>query len=255
LISTSQLALIALAGVATGAVNALAGGGTLISFPVLLAAGIPPLTANVTNTIALCPGYLGAALAQRRELQDQARRLYALLPIAVACSLGGAVLLLHTGEHAFGRAVPWLILGACALLAAQRRLRAWLEARESRSSGTAQWPLALPLIGAANVYGGYFGAGASVIVLAALGLSYTDTLPRLNALKQALSLSTNCAAALLFAASGPVNWRVVPVLAAGALVGGSWGGQLSRRLSPRLLRSVVILLGVTAAGIYLWRAD
>ncbi len=92
-------------------------------------------------------------------------------------------------------------------------------------------------------------------MLAALGLSYTDTLPRLNALKQALSLSTNCAAALLFAAGGPVNWRVVPVLAAGALVGGTWGGQLSRRLSPRLLRSVVILLGLTVAAIYLWRAD
>jgi uncharacterized membrane protein YfcA len=255
LISTSQLALIALAGVVTGAVNALAGGGTLISFPVLLAAGIPPVTANVTNTIALCPGYLGAAFAQRRDLHDQAGRLYALLPIAVACSLGGAMLLLNTGERAFGRAVPWLILGACVLLGAQQPLRTWLEARESRGSGAAHMPLALPLIGAANLYGGYFGAGASVIVLAALGLSYTDTLPRLNALKQALSLTTNCAAALLFAASGPVNWHVVPVLAAGALVGGAWGGRLSRRLSPRLLRNVVVLLGLIVAAIYLWRSD
>jgi uncharacterized membrane protein YfcA len=255
LISASQLALIALAGVATGAVNALAGGGTLISFPVLLAAGIPPVTANVTNTIALCPGYLGAVFAQRRELHDQARRLYTLLPVAVACSLGGALLLLHTAERAFGRAVPWLILGACVLLAAQQRLRAWLEARESQDAGAVHLPLALPLIGAANVYGGYFGAGASVIVLAALGLSYTDTLPRLNALKQALSLTTNCAAALLFAASGPVNWSVVPVLAAGALIGGAWGGRLSRRLSPRVLRNVVVLLGLIVAATYLWRAD
>ena len=256
MISAAQLALLALAGVATGAVNALAGGGTLISFPALLALGIPPLTANVTNTIALCPGYLGAVLTQRGELRDQARRLYTLLPVAVACSLGGALLLLHTGERVFGRAVPWLILGACVLLSAQQRLRAWLETREfSRTGAGVHLPLALPLVAAANVYGGYFGAGASVIVLAALGLSYTDTLPRLNALKQALSLATNCAAALLFAASGPVNWRVVPVLAVGALIGGAWGGELSRRLSPRLLRNVVVLLGLVVAAIYLWRAD
>jgi len=251
-LSLSQLALIALAGLATGAVNALAGGGSLISFPVLLAMGVPPLTANVTNTIGLCPGYLGAALAQRRDLRQQGARLYVLLPVAVACSVGGALLLLHTGERAFGHAVPWLILGACVLLSVQQRLRGWLERREAAGAGVSL-ALALPLVGAANVYGGYFGAGASVIVLAALGLSYTDTLPRLNALKQALSLATNCAAALLFAASGPVNWRVVPVLAIGALIGGAWGGRVGRRLSPQLLRTVVVLLGVAAAAIYLWR--
>lgn len=252
--SLSQLALVALAGLGTGAVNALAGGGSLISFPVLLAMGVPPLSANVTNTIGLCPGYLGATLAQRHDLRGQAARLLVLLPLAVACSVGGALLLLHTGEHVFDRAVPWLILGACMLLSAQQPLRTWLERRESRGAGAGvHVPLALPLIGAANVYGGYFGAGASVIVLAALGLSYTDTLPRLNALKQALSLATNCAAALLFAVNGPVNWRVVPVLAAGALVGGAWGGRLGRRLSPQLLRSVVVLLGLIVAAIYLWR--
>ena len=250
--SPSQLALIALAGFGTGAVNALAGGGSLISFPVLLAMGVPPLAANVTNTIGLCPGYLGATHAQRRDLRGQVARLLVLLPVAVACSVGGALLLLHTGEHAFGRAVPWLILGACVLLSAQQPLRGWLERREAAGAGVSV-PLALPLVGAANVYGGYFGAGASVIVLAALGLSYTDTLPRLNALKQALSLVTNCAAALLFAASGPVDWHIVPALAAGALVGGAWGGRLGRRLSPRLLRGVVVLLGLIAAAIYLWR--
>jgi uncharacterized membrane protein YfcA len=251
-LSPSQLALIALAGFGTGAVNALAGGGSLISFPVLLAMGVPPLAANVTNTIGLCPGYLGATHAQRRDLRGQVARLLVLLPVAVACSVGGALLLLHTGEHAFGRAVPWLILGACVLLSAQQPLRGWLERREAAGAGVSV-PLALPLVGAANVYGGYFGAGASVIVLAALGLSYTDTLPRLNALKQALSLVTNCAAALLFAASGPVDWHIVPALAAGALVGGAWGGRLGRRLSPRLLRGVVVLLGLIAAAIYLWR--
>jgi uncharacterized membrane protein YfcA len=251
-LSLSQLALIALAGLATGAVNALAGGGSLISFPVLLAMGVPPLTANVTNTIGLCPGYLGATHAQRQDLRGQGARLLVLLPVAVACSVGGALLLLHTREQAFGRAVPWLILGACVLLSAQQPLRGWLERREAAGAGVSV-PLALPLVGAANVYGGYFGAGASVIVLAALGLSYTDTLPRLNALKQALSLVTNCAAALLFAASGPVDWHIVPVLAAGALIGGAWGGRLGRRLSPRLLRGVVVLLGLIVAAIYLWR--
>jgi uncharacterized membrane protein YfcA len=261
-VSVAQLALISLAGLAAGAVNALAGGGTLISFPLLLAVGLPPIAANVTNTIALCPGYLGAAFAQRGDLRGQGRRAYALLPIAILGGYSGALLLLRTGERAFGRAVPWLILGACVLLSAQARLRAWLAAREAlaasgRSGASSEvgragvlTPLALPLVGAAAVYGGYFGAGMSVIVLAALGLTFTDTLPRLNAIKQALALATNCAAALLFAASGPVNWHVVPVLAAGALVGGTWGGTLSRRMSPRLLRYVVVLLGMIVATLY-----
>ena len=233
-----QLALIALAGFAAGAVNALAGGGTLISFPVLLAAGLPAIAANVTSTIALCPGYLGATLAQRADLHGQRTRLYVLLPLSLVGGLLGSALLLHTGEQKFTRTVPWLLLGACALLASQERLRDALAARSSSSAadppgGVPPAPLwLLPLVAVGAVYGGFFGAGMSVVFLAILGLALNDTLPRLNALKQALALATNCAAAAWLAMRGAVNWRLVAVLALSALLGGVWGGRLAGRLSP-----------------------
>jgi uncharacterized protein len=252
---TAQLPLLALAGFAAGAVNALAGGGTLISFPALLALGIPPVAANITSTVALCPGYLGAALAQRRELRGQQSRLWPLLLLAAAGGLLGAWLLLRTAEHAFTAAVPWLILLACLLLALQEQVRAALLARAA-ARGEAwvapRWPWLL--IGAGAVYGGYFGAGMSVVLLAALGIAYADPLPRLNALKQYLALAANLSAALWLAWRAPLNWRAVAVLAASAALGGACGGQLAGRMSPRVLRHAVILLGVVIALVYLWRA-
>lgn len=253
--SLLQLALTALAGFAAGAVNALAGGGTLISFPVLMAMGIPAVTANATNTVALCPGYLGAVLAQRGDFQGQRSRLKLLLPIAVGGGLLGGVLLLRTGEHAFSELVPWLILLACMLLAAQERLRAVLVARGAANARLGSTPLwLLPLVAVTAVYSGYFGAGVGVMVLAVLGLALPDTLPRLNALKQALALSANGAAAIWFAVSTPVNWRAAAVLAASALLGGACGGRLARQLSPTLLRRAVVLLGIAIAVSYLMRA-
>ena len=255
-----QLLLIGLAGFAAGAVNALAGGGTLISFPVLLAAGLPAVTANVTSTIALCPGYLGATLAQRGDLRGQRARLWSLLPVAAGGGLLGAVLLLHTGDKAFAGAVPWLILLACALLAAQERVRARFAARRTGGAvtgapagGSAASLWLLPLVGIAATYGGYFGAGMSVVVLAALGLAFDDALPRLNALKQAVALATNAAAAIWLGISSPVDGRVVAVLAAGALLGGAWGGRLAGSLSPVLLRRTIVLLGIAVAVLYLLR--
>ena len=246
----TQYALLALAGFAAGAVNALAGGGTLISFPVLMALGVPAISANLSNTIALCPGYLGATLAQRAELRGQGARFRALLPVALAGGLGGAWLLLHTGERAFTAAVPWLILLACALLAVQDRVRNALAAR-GPSGATTFW--LLPLLGLAAVYGGYFGAGMGVMLLAVLGLMYTDTLPRINALKQAVSLAANLAAAVLLALSAPVNGRLIAVLSLSALLGGAAGGRLARRLSAPLLRGTMVLLGVAIAAVYLLR--
>ena len=255
----AQLALIAIAGFLAGAVNALAGGGTLISFPALLAAGLPAIAANITSTIALCPGYLGATLAQRADLCGQRARLYQLLPLCVAGGLLGSALLLHTDERRFAQAVPWLLLLACALLAAQERLRAALTTRsrgvETDHPGAHPAPSwLLPLVVAGAVYGGYFGAGMSVILLAVLGLALTDTLPRLNALKQAMALATNGAAALWLGVRATVDWRVVGVLAVSALLGGVWGGRLARRLSPLWLRRIVVLLGIAVAVVYLWRA-
>jgi len=257
--SLAQLALIALAGFAAGAVNALAGGGTLISFPVLVAVGFPAVAANVTSTIALCPGFLGATFAQRADLRGQRARLLVLLPLSLLGGLLGAALLLRTGERKFTQVVPWLLLAACLLLALQERLRDALSARRGLSldapAGVRSEPLwMLPLVVVVTTYGGFFGAGMSVIILALLGVALTDPLPRLNALKQAIALATNTAAALWLALRAPVNWRVASVLAVSALLGGVCGGRLAGSLSPLWLRRTVVLLGTAVAALYLWRA-
>ena len=248
-----QYLLIALAAVAAGAINALAGGGTLITFPALTAMGIPAVAANVTNTVALLPGYLGATFAQKEEVMSQRQRLWLLLPAALGGLVGG-LLLLRTDEKLFRQLVPYLILLASLLLAVQEPLRRWLL---RRAGGDGQRPLseawaALPVFLAA-VYGGYFGAGLSVIVLAVLALVIDDTLTRLNGLKQIVGFVTNLTAALFFVFSGRVIWSVAAVMAVGALVGGALGGRLAGRIQPVTLRRVVVVIGVTVAIIYFVR--
>ena len=250
-----ELALVGLAAVAAGVVNALAGGGTLITYPALTAVGIPPVAANVTNTVALCPGYLGGTLAQRGDLRGQRGRLRLFLPAGVVGGLTGGLLLLGTGERVFRALVPFLILLASGLLAAQEPLRAWIVRRAVRAGapGTASERWALLPAGLAAVYGGYFGAGLSVIVLAVLGLALDDSLTRLNALKQAISLAVNVAAAVLFVFSGKVVWTAALVMAAGALAGGALGGRLAGRVRPATLRWTVVGIGVVVGAIYLLR--
>jgi uncharacterized protein len=249
MVSGIEFVLIGLAAMAAGLVNALAGGGTLITFPMLTAVGVPAIAANVTNTVALCPGYLGATLAQAKDLRGQRRRLWLVVPAGVIGGVLGGLLLLHTGERIFRALVPFLILLASGLLAVQGPVRAWLMRRNARAAAPAAAWVALP-VGAAAVYGGYFGAGVSVIVLAVLGLLLDDTLTRLNALKQVISLSTNVAAAIFFVFSGRVVWPAALVMAAGALIGGSLGGRLAGRLHPTALRWTVVGIGVAVALIY-----
>lgn len=246
--------LIALAAVGAGLVNALAGGGTLITFPVLTAVGVPAVAANVTNTVALCPGYLGATMAQVKDLRGQKRRLWLCLPAGIAGGVIGGILLLNTGEKLFRDLVPFLILLASCLLAVQDPLRKWLLKRAAKSGaqGSAENWVWLP-VGLAAIYGGYFGAGLSVIVLAVLGLMLEDNLTRLNALKQAISFSVNTAAALLFVFSGKVVWSAVLVMAVGALIGGALGGKLAGRIKPTTLRYIVVAIGFTVAIIYFVR--
>lgn len=250
----TQLVIIALAGLAGGAVNALAGGGTLITFPVLTAVGIPPVAASVTNTVALSPGYLGATLAQARDLRGQVARLRGLVPAAVLGGLAGGALLLNTSDRLFSELVPFLILMAAALLAVQERLRAWLlrrAAQAGRSGVHEAW--VVPPVFLASIYGGYFGAGLSVIVLAVLGLVLDDSLTRLNALKQAVAFSVNIAAAIFFVFSGQVMWLAAGCMAAGALAGGALGGRLAGRVKPLTLRRIVVSVGFIVGVIYLLR--
>jgi uncharacterized membrane protein YfcA len=178
-----EFVLVGLGAIAAGAVNALAGGGTLITFPLLTFLGVPAVAANITNTVALCPGYFGGTIAQWNDLQGQKHRLWLIVPAGIVGGVIGGFLLLQTGERLFRELVPYLILLASLLLAIQDPVRRWLVRRmkEGQSGGLEKltW---LP-VGLASVYGGYFGAGLSVIVLSALGLTIEDSLTRLNALK------------------------------------------------------------------------
>ena len=245
---------VALAALAAGAVNALAGGGTLITFPTLTFLGIPAVAANVTNTVALCPGYFGGTLAQLNDLRGQNVRLWIVVPASIVGGVIGGFLLLQTGEKLFRQLVPFLILLASILLAIQGPVRAWLVRRlGEHQSGTGMEKFAWLPVGLASVYGGYFGAGLSVIVLSALGLTLEDTLTRLNALKQAVAFSVNVAAAIFFLFSGQVVWSAAIVMAIGALIGGVLGGRLAGRISPSTLRWTVVTIGVVISIIYFIR--
>lgn len=247
----ASMALVGGAAFAAGIVNAIAGGGSLITFPALVAVGLSPVTASLTNTVALCPGYLGATLAQRRDLVGQRGRMVRVLPGAALGGVAGAVLLLHTEDRAFDFAVPFLILFAAALLAVQDPLRRWLLARTT--SGRAERWAALP-VAAAAVYGGYFGAGMGVMVLAALAAVLADSLTRVNALKQSVSLVTNVAAAVVFLGSGRVDWPVAGVMFACSLAGGAVGGMIASKIPARVLRWTVITLAVVVATVYFLRS-
>jgi len=243
-----------LAAIAAGAVNALAGGGTLITFPMLTFLGVPAVAANVTNTVALCPGYFGGTLAQWKDLRDQKHRLWIVVPASIVGGVLGGVLLLQTGERLFRELVPYLILLASVLLAIQDPVRAWLVRRlGEQHSGARMEKLAWLPVGLASIYGGYFGAGLSVIVLSALGLTLEDTLTRLNALKQAVAFSVNVAAAIFFLFSGPVDGSAALVMAVGALIGGTLGGRLAGRIQPSTLRWTVVTIGVLISIIYFVR--
>ncbi len=248
-----KLILVALAAFAVGMVNALAGGGTLITFPVLTLLGVPPVTANVTNTVALCPGYLGATLAQKELLGEQKRRLWCFLPAGAIGGLAGALLLLLTGERLFTEIIPWLILLASLLLAIGEPMKKWLakshnNGKNKKSNLLTSLPVAL-----ASVYGGYFGAGLSVIILAVLGISHNDSLTKLNALKQAIAFAANVAAAVVFLLSGQVIWLTAAIMAVAALLGGAAGGKLAGKLNPIVLRWVVVIIGVGVSIYYFFK--
>jgi len=244
-----ELALAGLAALVAGIVNALAGGGTLISFPMLLALGVPPISANVTNTVALVPGYLGGTVAQRADLDRQGRRLRVLMPAAALGGLAGAALLLLTPESVFEVLVPILILAAVGVLALGDAVKRRVAERISRAVDGAPEHLLGPAIGvfAAAIYGGYFGGGLGIIVLAVLGVILVDSLTRLNALKQATSLVVNAVAAGVFVVFGDVVWSAAGVMLVCAVVGGYLGGTLAGRVPARVLQRIVLVIGVAVA--------
>lgn len=230
-----------------GAVNAVAGGGSLISFPALLAAGYPSITANVTNTVAIWPGTVGGSLAYRPELRGQRSRIVVLGVTSVIGALLGSAILLSSSQSLFDEIVPFLILFACALLALQPRIARWVQRHRSADSSS-DHPRAL--IGAqlvAAIYGAYFGAGLGIMMLASLGIFLPDALQRLNALKGLLALIINGIAVLLFAAFGPVAWPAALLMAVTSWAGGFLGVRVARRLSGSTLRAIVLVFGVIVA--------
>ncbi len=243
-VDAATIALLTGAGFGAGVVNGVAGGGSLISFPALLAAGYPSVTANVTNSIAVLPGYLGGSLAYRRELAGQRERIRALGVTSAVGAAAGAALLLSTPASLFDAIVPWLIIAACALLALQPRAAAIAQRhRDGRGSKVALHAALL----LATIYGGYFGAGLGIMLLALLGVLLPDGLQRLNALKGVLSLIVAIVAAIGFALFGPIAWDAALVIGAASLVGGATGVRVARRLPAALLRGVVVTFGVVVA--------
>ena len=247
----AQYIFIGVAGLLAGGVNALAGGGTLISFPALMAMGLPAVSANITNTVALCPGYFGAALTQMKEIASQKRRVLLYVPEAILGGLAGGYLLAHTSDSNLRLLIPNLILLATVLLAAGEPIRNWLNKINAKGEIWRGWEIiTLPAVALAAVYGGYFGAGLSVIYLAVLGLFLSDSLPRLNALKQMLALATNLAAAVFFMFSGKVNWGDALVMAVGALIGGAIAGRFAGKINPVILRWIVVAIGLLVSIYY-----
>jgi uncharacterized membrane protein YfcA len=252
------------AGVAAGMVNSVAGGGTLLSFPVLLWLGRDPIAANVANTVALWPGSLASAYAFRRELRAAPRLLALLLPPSVVGALGGAWLLLQTPARWFGVIVPVLILVATALIALKRPLLAAfaalgaLRARPATEAAPAPAPSGrnVALVAgqlAVGIYGGYFGAAMGIVMIATLGLFGVGDIHQRNALKNALSAAINAVAAAFFALRAPVNWVDAAVLGAGAVAGGYLGGSLGRRLNQRAAEGLVVVIGFAAAVVQILR--
>ncbi|MFN2538246.1 MAG: sulfite exporter TauE/SafE family protein [Mycobacteriales bacterium] len=237
--------LVVAAGFVGGGVNALAGGGTLLTYPALLAAGLPPVLANTTSSVGLLAGYAGGSFAYRRELEGQRARATRLIAAAVVGAAVGAVLLLAVSGDAFKAIVPFLVLMACVLLAVQPRVAAWLRGRRAAEEHPL-WVAQL-LIGLGAVYGSYFGAGLGVVMLAILGLLVADGLQRLNALKGVLSLVINLIGALIFVVTGHVRWGAAALLAIGAFGGATLGVSLARRLPANGIRAGVVVAGLAVA--------
>ena len=257
--------LVLLAGVGAGTINTIVGSGTLITFPVLVLLGVPPLTANVSNTVGLVPGAVSGAVGYRRELRGQRRGVVVLGAAGGVGGLTGALLLLALPSEAFDTIVPVLIVLALVAVVAQPWLARQLGRRraartaEVRNGGAAAeapaagsgpgeripWALRMGVAGT-GVYGGYFGAAQGVLLLALLGIAMPDDLQRNNALKNVIAAVVNGVAAVLFIVVADVDWRIAALVAAGSVVGGQIGATVGRRMPPRVLRAAIVVIGLVA---------
>jgi uncharacterized membrane protein YfcA len=244
-VSAVEVATIALAGLAAGAINTLVGSGTLITFPVLLAWGYAPVTANVSNTVGLVPGSASAAIGYRRELAGQRPRVLRFGAMSLLGGVTGAVLLLVLPASAFKAIVPAFIVLAVALVLLQPRLNRWLLRREIQLDGRHRL-LTLLAVYVTGVYGGYFGAAQGIMLLAVLGVALPQDLQRTNALKNVLAGLVNGVAGVYFVLAAHIEWAPAGIIAGSSIVGAQLGARYGRRLPPEILRAVIVVVGVSA---------
>ena len=251
--SAFEIVAILLAGVAAGTINTVVGSGTLITFPTLLAFGVPPVTANVSNTIGLVPGSVSGAVGYRRELAGQRSRVLRFCVASLIGGIVGAVLLLVLPDGAFAAIVPVLIVLGLVLVVFQPRISAWVAKRHDATGGMPHhgtwwvWPGVL----GTGVYGGYFGAAQGVLLMAVLGTGVDEDLQRLNAIKNVLSAIVNAVAGLIFALVASVDWWIVLLIGVGSVIGGQIGATVGRRLPSAVLRIVIVAVGLAALTAFL----
>ncbi|WP_030264782.1 sulfite exporter TauE/SafE family protein [Streptomyces violens] len=237
------------AGLGAGAINVVVGSGTLITFPVLLGIGLPPVTANVSNNLGLVPGAISGAIGYRRELRGQRRRIIRFGATALVGGLAGAVLLLALPSDAFTAIVPVLVAIALVLVVLQPRLSAAVKARRARNGTVPHRDGGIALLTGlllSSAYGGYFGAAQGVLYISLMGLLLDEDLQRLNALKNVLALVVNAVAAVFFLFVADFDWTAVLLIAVGSALGGQIGAKIGRRLPPAVLRGVIVTVGVIA---------
>jgi uncharacterized membrane protein YfcA len=233
------------AGVLAGTINTVVGSGTLLSFPVLLSVGIPPVTANVSNTIGLFPGSFVGAYGYRRELSGQRQRAIVLGAPSSIGAVAGAVLLLELPATAFKAIVPVLIVLALVLVVFGPKLTSWFKGTKHAASERVRWPLWVLTLGT-GVYGGYFGAAQGVLLMGFLGLFLAESLQRQNALKNVLAGLVNLVASIVFVLTAEIDWAAAGLIAGGSVLGGLLGAKIGRLLPPKVLRGVIVVVGLAA---------
>lgn len=242
-----QQVLVFLGGIGAGAMNAMVGAGSLITFPLLLALGFPPVTANVSNTVGLIPGSVSGAFGYHRELEGQRARLVRLCVVAGLGGLTGGVILLAMPSAVFEGVVPYLIGIACLLVVVQPALTGWLERRARRREDAPEvGPALLGGMFLCAIYGGYFGAAQGVLLLGVLGIGLNERLQRVNAAKNVIAATVNLIPAVLFIVVADVSWPAALLLAGGSVIGGQVGSRVGRRLPDAVLRATVLAVGVVA---------
>ncbi|MFI5621106.1 sulfite exporter TauE/SafE family protein [Streptomyces sp. NPDC051567] len=243
-----SLAVLA-AGIGAGTINTIVGSGTLITFPVLLATGLPPVTANVSNTLGLVPGSLSGAIGYRKELRGQRARVLRLGAVSLVGGLAGAVLLVTLPSDSFDTIVPVLIALALVLVVLQPRLAKALRRRQEAAGDTGHpdgGPALLTGMLLSSAYGGYFGAAQGVLYLGLMGLLLHEDLQRVNAVKNVVAVLVNSVAALFFLFVAEFDWTAVVLIALGSTLGGQIGAKVGRRLPPTALRAVIVVVGALA---------